>query len=356
MSQPTSPEPSPQRLSFTDTGLQWAWDATSSSALKECPRKYQYQIVQNWTGKGSSHHLTFGTLFHSALEEYHKHVAAGLSHEVAVRRVVRSTLEASGSRDLDRSGCPQCDGWAQPQVAEGRWRYVCSSCGLTGDWREGRAPRRFTPWDSGDTAKNRRTLLRSIVWYFEHYRDDPIKPLLLADGKPAVELSFRFDTGETFSDGTPIYFSGHLDLLGEMGSALYILDHKTAGSTLTSYYFDRYSPDNQMSMYTFAGKVITGREVRGVIIDAAQIAVGFTRFSRGFANRSPAQLEEWFQDTITAIRQAEHYHQQNYYPMNDKSCFNCPFQPICAKDPAVRDMYLRSNFAKREGWDPLRIR
>jgi hypothetical protein len=55
------------------------------------------------------------------------------------------------------------------------------------------------------------------------------------------------------------------------------------------------------------------------MIDAAQIAVGFTRFARGLIPRTKDQMAEWLDDAIYHIKEtwraAEHG-----YPMNDKAC------------------------------------
>jgi hypothetical protein len=75
------------------THLQYAWDSTSLGYLKECPRKYYYTIVEGWRGKGSSVHLEFGGLYHSALEGYDKMRATGESHENALDFIVWEALE-----------------------------------------------------------------------------------------------------------------------------------------------------------------------------------------------------------------------------------------------------------------------
>lgn len=50
------------------TKVQYAWDSTSLGWLKECPRKYQYHMLEGWSGRGESIHLEFGILYHGALE------------------------------------------------------------------------------------------------------------------------------------------------------------------------------------------------------------------------------------------------------------------------------------------------
>jgi hypothetical protein len=144
----------------------------------------------------------------------------------------------------------------------------------------------------------------------------------------------------------------------EFSGGFYVMDRKTTGSTLGGYYFDGFNPDNQMSLYSLAGRCVYNTPVRGVILDAAQVAVGFTRFDRGFTYRTEAQLNEWLRDLGYWLDQAERYAADEYWPMNDKSCHNyggCPFRGVCSKDPAVRESFLESDFERRP-WNPLEVR
>jgi hypothetical protein len=304
---------------FSSPGVQFAWDSTSLGYFKECPRKYYYTMIEGWRGGGSSVHLEFGGLYHSGLELYDHQCADGKSHTDAQRAMVRWALEST---------------WERPEEGPGN------------------------PVDWGHNLKTRANLVRSLVWYTEHFRDDPAKTVILDNGKPAVELSFRFDAG----DG--ILLCGHLDRVVEWNGSKFVMDRKTTTSTISSYYFDNYTPDNQMSLYTLAGRVILDSPVRGVIIDAVQIAVGFTRFERGMAYRTDDQLEEWLAATKDYIVEAQMRGDESTrvgesaFPMNDKACHNyggCPFRSICGADPRVRSTFLESNF-KRNPWNPLRTR
>jgi hypothetical protein len=203
---------------------------------------------------------------------------------------------------------------------------------LSWTWADG------LPWDSGHPSKTRETLIRSIIWYLDQFRDDPAKTVVLANGKPAVELSFRMelewgpraaqvpdplDGNEDGHLGThteqPYILCGHLDRVVEFNSQTFGMDRKTTGSALTPYYFDNFSPDNQMSIYTIVTKVQFGVPISGMIIDAAQIAVGFTRFQRGFTYRTDAILEEWLQDFRHWTALAEGFAEAGHWPMNDRA-------------------------------------
>ena len=294
------------------TSIQFAWDSTSLGWLKECPRKYQYSMLEGWRSNADSVHLIFGLEYHSALELY-DHLRTDVDHEEALHTTVAATMAH------------------------------------TYDW----AP--------DHPYKTRENLVRSVIWYLEEFKDDPAQTVILANGKPAVELSFRMelDWGPTgHLGGQPYLLCGHIDRLVTFAEGTYVLDRKTTGSTPGASYFDGFSPDNQMSLYSLASKIIYKTPVKGVIIDAAQIQVGATKFARGFTYRSDAQLTEWLADTRYWLAQAVRYAEADYWPMNDKSCHNyggCVYRKVCSKSPDIRHKFLESDFHK-ETWNPLEPR
>lgn len=320
---------------FAGSTLQFAWDQTSLGLLMECPRKYQLSILEQWSSKGKSHHLTFGGRFADAMQHYHLARAGGKDHEEALDIVVAQALRDTWIRPLcEDEGCDQ---FGKPHVHTD-----------TGE-----------PWDSGDTKKNRMTLIRSIIWYFETYRDDAMRTVILPNGEPAVELLFTFESGIKASNNLGEFlFTGHIDRLVDFDGTKFVLDNKTTGGGLGTYYFSQYDLDNQMSQYTLAGRVCYNVPVKGVVIDAAQIMVGFTAFGRSITTRSQAQLDEWHGNAGSWLHLAERFADSGKYPMNLKSCNNyggCAFRSVCGSDPAIRKNMLETHFEKRV-WNPLDVR
>lgn len=347
------------------THIQFAWDSTSLGWLKECPRKYYYSMIEGWRKKGGSLHLDFGGWYHSGLELYDRLRAEGRSHDESQDEMVGKAMEWTWVRHV----CEVCDGsgFATPGSGHGD---VCPNCGGQKETTPSKA------WSTDDPNKTRETLIRSLIWYTDHFKDDPAQTVILTNGKPAVELSFKLELdrgpaegndvtatnidmrrrGEAVpSVGQPYVLCGHMDRVVNYIDGTYIMDRKTTKTTVSSTYFDQYSPDNQMSLYAFAGRIIYNLPIKGVIIDAAQIAVGFTRFSRGFTHRTETQLNEWLDDSYRWFATAETYARAGFWPMNDKSCHNyggCPFRRVCNKDSSVRVKFLESDFYKKE-WNPL---
>jgi hypothetical protein len=311
------------------TNIQFAWDSTSLGYLKTCPRLYYYHMIEGWTSNDESVHLRFGIEYHRALQDYDIAKANGIKHDDAVH----DTIQELVLRTAD-----------------------------------------FNPDHKTKTKDN---LLRTVVWYLETFKDDSAETVILSDGRPAVEQSFRFelDWGPTskqaFEDvqgqlvtrhPQPYILSGHLDRVVTFQGQTFVMDRKTTTSTPGDYYFNQFEPNNQMTLYSFASKVVLDAPVRGVIIDCAQIAVGFSRFVRGFTYRTPEQIEEWVGDLRYWFALQEQFAIADNWPMNDQACGmygGCRFREVCSKQKSVRPNFLAASFKqlpKEERWNPLKPR
>lgn len=323
--------------SFDADGVQFAWDSTSLKLAETCLRKYQYKLLLGWQPERKSVHLLFGGWYASALESYYKYVAEGMSQDEALAEVVSEALVET----WEFPDCPDCSG--------GDLEHHCETCGGDGELTEG-----GQPWQSDHNTKTRENLIRTIVWYIDQFGDDDsCSTVILSNGQPAVEHSFRLEWDDD------IIYCGHLDRLVEYGGHNYIQDQKTTGSTITSRYFDGYNPDSQMSGYTFAGKALFGIPIKGIMIDAVQIAVGFSRFERGFTFRTDDQLNEWYDNSMYHIEKARQATRDNHFPLNPSSCGNyggCEFRHICSKVPSIREQFLKGDFVQGKRWDPLEVR
>jgi len=300
-------------------GLQIAWDSTSLGRLKTCPRKYYYEAIEGWQPRGKALPLIFGIHYHSALEEYDHAIAAGIEHEDAVRQAVALAMRVQDERDETM---------------------------------------RYMHRDSDDTSRNRENLVRAIIWYLEHFKHDPAETVVLKNGKPAVELTFKMEIPLLAPGGDPMLLCGHMDRVVEFAGDIYVMDHKTTKGYLNDKYWQSYSPNNQVSLYTLASTVVLGERAKGVIISACQLAVNFCRFARRPIHRTQSQTLEWLEESQHWIMQAQRYAEQNYWPMNEMSCGNyggCAFRKVCSADPSMRPHLLKSNFHKKI-WNPMKER
>lgn len=319
MSQQSFPVDTAGNSSFSrlTPGMQLAIDSTSLGEFKTCPRKYYYSIIRGLQHRAESPHLRFGILLHQARENYDHAKSEGLQHDDALDRALDSALRDTWNTKLGR------------------------------------------PWISEHNLKNRLTLVQTLVWYLDALgANDTFQTLQLTNGKPAVELSFRFDSGLRTSQGEVILLCGHIDRIGLLNEVPYILDLKTSGSAVDGKWVKQFSPGNQFSLYCLAGRVAFGVEVKDLVVDGAQIGVGFSRFQRHLVPRTEAQLAEWLDDTSVFVSQMETCAKTGNWPMNDKSCSmygGCPFQSVCSRSPNAREQWLAADFVQRV-WDPLQIR
>lgn len=312
------------------TKIQYAWDSTSLGYIKTCPRLYYYHMIEGWQPREESIHLRFGIEYHKALDHFDQLRAEGKQFDDALRETVRGVLISAHDWDPD----PQLPAY---------------------------------------TNKNHDSLLHLVVAYCDTFRDDPCETVILENGKPAVELSFRFEldwgpmndinTPTGHHETQPYILCGHLDRLVNFAGAIFVLDHKTTSKAPTDYYFNQYTPNNQMTIYSFAGKVILEAPIAGVIVEAAQIAKDKpVRFERRPTYRSDEAIDEWLTDLEYHLLNAEHYATQGHWPMNDTACDKyggCRFREVCARSPAVRQRILEADFEQKpeaERWNPLRSR
>ena len=289
-------------------GMRKVWDYTSLNTLKQCPTLAHYKLHLNRQPSGQRAPLVFGIEFHSCLELYDKLRFEGALHDEAQAKAVSQALH-------------------------------------------------FTPtWE--DNNRTRETLVRSVIYYTEQHKDDVLQTYILPQGVPAIELSFRFELPIPSPDGDSYIYCGHIDKIASMEDVLYVVDRKHTTSTLGSNYFDRYLVNAQLMGYMCGARILTGREIRAAVVDAAQIAVSFTRFGRSIFSYTDAQLDEWLHNTCSYILQMEDYVKGDNFPMNDSACGNfggCAFTQVCSSPPSIREAILNSNYEERL-WDPTVVR
>ena len=307
--EPASPSGDREGLFCTELPfMQKVWDSTSYGLLCECARKYYFTLILGYQKHPLPPPLWFGIFYHRGIETLAKARVRGDKHPIltAVKQVLKET-----------------------------YGYV-----------------------SDDTRRTRHTLVRALVWYDEHYKNSPVEVVLTKEGKPAVELSFRFAVPIMSPDGDSYMMAGHLDAVVRFADNIHIMDAKTTAYALDSNWFAKFSPDTQMSFYSVSGATVLKEPAIGILVDGVQIGVNFNRFQRGFAPRTADQREEFMKDFTMNLRIAEIYARENHWPANEKSCDKyggCPFREVCNKAPAVRENFLKSKFKIRP-WNPLESR
>jgi len=175
-----------EHFSGKTSSLQLYWDAHSLATFQQCPRQYQYRILEGWTSQHNNLDLDFGLCYHASLEAADRARFAGAGFEEQAAAALEVILN-----------------------------YDLSHCGVTKE-------------------KNRFTLARSAVWNLDFYQKVPIQPIEL-NGKPAVEIPFRFEVDLETDDGEAFGMCGYMDGVSQFADAIRPLERKTTAKSLAGW-------------------------------------------------------------------------------------------------------------------------
>lgn len=273
-----------------ERGLQLVLDNSSIDSYRRCPKKYELSVLHGWQPRGRAQATSFGAAFHKGMEIYDIAMCEYKSHQQAMQEAII-----------------------------GACRYFA-----------GVEP---------DSYRNIENLIRSIVWYFEEYGENPLQPISLPDGDWAIEQRFEVPLVGAYN------LSLRVDKIVYYNGKFYVHDYKTTETTIGPGFFNKYSTDSQVSAYCWAMEKV-GIPVAGFIIDAVQVAVGFNRYVRHIETRDKWQLDEWYDDTTNWVGLMEHSWRNDHYIRNHSSCFNCDFKGICGRAPNMRDSFLSADFVQ----------
>lgn len=314
--------------------LQFAWDSVSLTAAMACWRRYQYAIIEGLQPKGPARAiaLDFGIAFHKALEWYENLKAEGLDHDEATRQTVLKLVGYSHYMKL-------------PTTEEAEAEAAAAAADEDGD--DGISTR-------NTKIRTRYHLMRAVVWYLEHYREDEAKTLIQPSGKPAVEVSFRIpipvDVG-----GRQALLVGHIDRAATLNGHTYVSDYKTTKG-LSRQFFSDFELSHQLTGYSLAGSVIFEQPISGIIIDGIALQVGGAQFKRQITKRSEGQISEYLDTVANTLSEAEYHAETQLYPMNTSACYFCQFKELCSKPPEYRENYKQMLYDRTSPWNPLENR
>lgn len=316
------------------TTIQFAWDSVSLTRFLSCPRRYQLSTIEGYVPASENFAiaLQFGILFHSALEHYTKVQLEGAKHLEAMNSAVRYVMAEEAYKQLPTE--EDIDKIKQ-QLSVDPDAEVSSL--------------------DNSKVRTKYSLIRAIVWYLEHYRNDQMKVVRTESNTPLVEYSFRFPVGIDI-EGTEMLYSGHFDRVVQMGEHKMVLDHKTTKSSLGSYYFDQFERSHQMTGYMLAGRVVLNTEVHGAIIDGVALQVGGVQFARHITYRHPEQLTEFMKllDFVAdQVVYLNHRYGSEPWPMNTSACTFCDYKSVCKLAPSMQKHELGFNYKRGEVWNPL---
>lgn len=329
-------------LGFSDKhpDLRLAWDATCLAAFMKDPLVYFWTYVRGHQSISKPRAMLWGTLWHEAIAEYRKQSdwAGGEGwtttpinlEDPALHKAIRFTIKRADELNLMDSPCRRED----------------------------------------ENRRNVYTLVRSLIWYATKYRTDWLAPVVDTDGSLMIEKHFVVPMGlksrATFVDRSvypaitapeeDYYLCGSLDEIAQDEDGdQFVLERKSTTSTVASYYFDQHDPSVQMWTYDLIGsKIMPMSPLRGVVVEACQTAVGFTRFERHEITRTPEQRKHWLETIHYWVKQAEQCALSGYWPMNPASqTFKSTARDIQRRSPSSWPGLLKTDFEEQPLWNPL---
>src|SRR3990172_3711883 len=113
----------------------------------------------------------------------------------------------------------------------------------------------YPEFTEATTYKTRLTLVRSVIWSLDHFREAPLRTIIVND-KPAVELSFSFPTEIPTHTEEHFGLCGYMDGAAESDLGITVVERKSTKNALQQHFYDGFSPNLQISMYTLASRII----------------------------------------------------------------------------------------------------
>lgn len=307
--------------------------------MSTCHRYLQYKCLNQRILAGEKPSLNFGSAIHLALEYRYKHYR---------NRPVDDTYYNEVSKVLT-------DFFTEHQPPAEDWRTL--------NW-----------------------CLELVRKYNYRYEQEEFSLLVDEHGEPMVELSFalplythqhdRHDMAG--NDQIPVIYSGRIDLPISLDDAIWVSDHKTT-SMMGQMFFDDMRRSSQQKGYVWAFQELTGRSVKGYMINGIrtkeppQYVLNGTANKRGKSSSpeewwnesfqrerfqvSAKELEEWKSNTIDLVEEFFWHYARGYMPQKTAWCTRfgrCPYYDVCQLTPEDRGVFLASGQFTDNIWSPLK--
>lgn len=227
-----------------------------------------------------------------------------------------------------------------------------------------------------DDFRTRDYALKVLGNYIREYPKESWKLLEGSEG-PIVEQAFTIPTGfylecqecsilgyaseEDVTRGMcsncgnplePVEYGGIIDAAIEFAGTVYVLDHKTTtvlGKDESTYYFQQYKPDNQMTGYIWGLGRLTNRRVGGAMINALGLyKSGETKFKRHLTARNQFEIDEWLKGVLARCNEIKRCERTGVWRLETSKCMNygmCEYHSVhVLNDPVSRESRLSQDY------------
>lgn len=277
-------------------------DNTMFQWWNDCPRKYYFCSQLGLRKKTKAPALSWGGLMHDGLAEWYK------------TRDPDKTLEV-----IDKHP----DWQDEPDALDEEGVFL----------------------DEAPDFRTKARALQKMTEYMLFWKDDPGWEILL------TETPFELTEPDGFRYG------GKIDLIVEWNGKPWVVDHKTTtrfGSTQAqrNRFYQQFEQSPQMGGYTWAGSLLHGKPLAGVIINVICIHKNpkppEIQMNRRAIVFDEAKVAEWKQMRIEEYREiSQALEEDNFRPRWD-NCVGkygpCPFYNVCSLPEASRKRVLDLDF------------
>lgn len=293
-------------------------DSHAIKLLKECPRKYFYEIVLGFVSQEKTVVFAWGSAYHK----------------------FREVLERSYGIGPDRPAS-----FDQNKAMDACVSAINAGMGY---WRKHGADQEIGSKYGFMTAER---LLMSFKVAFRHWVLEKQRGLIEV---VAVEQAFNV----ALRDGSRT--SGRFDQLVRWNGALWGRDFKT--TTKDSAFFARsLEPNDQFTRYTLSGSKLAGEQVQGILVELLFNNNPTKKDSKGptvielTTSRTQEQLDTFEREQAVTNMILEVYRQTDTWPMHEASCPFCVFHSVCTRNTEAAMMeQLEQHFTVRP-WDNTKV-
>jgi len=296
------------------------WDATLLSMIWSCPRAFYWFMRRvDYAGEAKPPYFTWGASFQEILSAWYS-----LPEEQRLDNVEQAKEIAldAGLQMWDKEGIDK------------------------------------PPSDTRDG------LIRIFSDYIEFY---PTEPWHIVKG--GAELGWMYPLRET-----PYYLAGSLDgYVNWPGYGILILENKTSGRYLSDNYISQWAFSPQITNYIWYLTQLRQKEAFGCLVNmickivpGAKANWSTPRFTRSLETRSKVALQEFENQVLYTIQQAEDFWNDWYFPktLNHVNCAGgpgtapCKMKRICLLDepfteldPPAMYSYLKYRDTEWKPWE-----
>lgn len=290
-----------------------AFDNSMLSTFQRCPRRAFYQYYLNRALDAKNYPIQFGVAYHRFREVL----------ERAYINVVKK-----GDEDLKA---------VKDDLFDLAWNAALKVEGGFND----------PPPEHRKSYLHTTRLLESCEIAFENWREEKSvgnMDILF----PEQPFELELPNGEAYT--------GKVDQILLWNDEVWVRDFKTT-SRMGRTYSDNFDPNNQFTGYVWGASKLSGRQVKGVIVEVCyNTKTKGPEFHQFLSTRTPEQVEEWVEETMYEIEVARQYEDDSMFPKRTTACNDyggCNYRDACKKSHwHTRERWLKSNTIESH-WDPL---